>query len=155
MRRMNNRMEVTFPSLPENEALARMAISAFLVLVDPAVSVVSEVRTAVSEAVTNAVVHAYAEAEGEIALRARLQDDRLLVEVEDFGCGIEDVPRAMRPFFTTRPDEERTGMGFALMQSFMDAVHVVSQPGRGTRVTMEKRLSSQAGEEEACDRAAL
>ena len=153
---MNNRMEVTFPSLAENEALARMTVSAFLVLADPAISVVSEVRTAVSEAVTNAVVHAYADTEGQIALRAELRGDTVRIEVEDYGCGIEDVPRAMRPFFTSRPGEERTGMGFSLMQSFMDEVRVSSQPGRGTLVTMEKRLFSQAGEEEApCDRAAL
>ena len=156
MRRMNNRMEVIFPSLAENEALARMAVSAFLVLADPAVSVVAEVRTAVSEAVTNAVVHAYSDGTGQIALRAKLCGDTVRIEVEDFGCGIEDVQRAMRPFFTTRPDEERTGMGFALMQSFMDDVRVISQPGSGTRVVMEKRLWAQAGEEEApCDRAAL
>ena len=156
MRRMNNRMEMVFPALAENEAFARMVISAFLVQRDPAVSVVSEVRTAVSEAVTNAVVHAYANAQGQIALRAELCEDTVRIEVEDFGCGIEDIARAMRPFFTTRPGDERTGMGFALMQSFMDEVRVASQPGRGTLVTMEKRLCAQAGEEEApCSRAAL
>ena len=136
---MSNRMELRFSSLAENEAFARMVISAFLVRANPALSVVGEVRTAVSEAVTNAVVHAYA-GEGEIALRAALDGDELTVEVEDFGRGIEDVAQAMQPFYTTKPEDERTGMGFAMMQSFMDEVQVCSCPGKGTLVTMKKAL---------------
>ena len=155
MRRMNNRMELVFPALAENEAFARMAISAFLVCRDPALSVITEVRTAVSEAVTNAVVHAYAQGVGDVTLRAALDGDSLRVEVEDAGCGIKDVQRAMRPFFTTRPDEERTGLGFALMRSFMDDVRVFSRPGQGTKVVMEKRLCAQPAQEAPCDRAAL
>ncbi len=147
MRRMNNHMELTFPAIAPNEAFARMAISAFLVSADPPVSIVAEVRTAVSEAVTNAVVHAYQGApEGAVTMRAALGGGLLRVEIEDAGCGIEDVPRAMEPLFTTRPDEERTGLGFSLMQSFMDAVRVTSRPGRGTRVAMEKRLDAPARE---------
>lgn len=137
---MNNQMELIFPSLAENEALARMVISAFLVGVNPTLSVVSEIRTAVSEAVTNAVVHAYAGTTGKVILRARLTEERIEIEIEDFGRGIEDVAQAMQPFFTTQPDEERTGMGFALMQSFMDEVFVESSPGSGTSVKMTKRL---------------
>lgn len=137
---MNNQMELIFPSLAENEALARMAISAFLVQVNPTLSVVSEIRTAVSEAVTNAVVHAYGETSGRVILRAKLTDDLVEIEIEDFGRGIEDIQQAMQPFFTTQPDEERTGMGFALMQSFMDDVAVESCPGSGTLVRMSKRL---------------
>ena len=135
-----NRMELVFPALAENEAFARMAISAFLVLADPAVSVITEVRTAVSEAVTNAVVHAYADGEGRIILRAEIKDGQVFVEVEDFGKGIEDVEQAMCPFFTTKAEDERTGMGFAMMQSFMDELDVRSKPGEGTRVLMSKRL---------------
>lgn len=137
---MNNQMELIFPSLAENEALARMVISAFLVGVNPTLSVVSEIRTAVSEAVTNAVVHAYAGTTGKVILRAHLTEERIEIEIEDFGRGIEDVAQAMQPFFTTQPDEERTGMGFALMQSFMDEVFVESSPGSGTSVKMTKRL---------------
>ena len=140
---MNNRMELTFPSLGKNEAFARMVISAFLVQANPSVGLLSEVRTAVSEAVTNAVVHAYkgaAVGEGRIVLRAELEEGLLRVEVEDFGRGIEDVEQAMQPFYTSEPDGERTGMGFTLMQSFMDGVTVRTEPGRGTLVRMEKRL---------------
>lgn len=137
---MNNQMELIFPSLAENEALARMVISAFLVGVNPTLSVISEIRTAVSEAVTNAVVHAYAGTPGKVILRAHLTEGRIEIEIEDFGRGIEDVAQAMQPFYTTQPDEERTGMGFALMQSFMDEVSVESSPGSGTSVKMIRRL---------------
>lgn len=137
---MNNQMELIFPSLAENEAFARMVISAFLVGINPTLSVVSEIRTAVSEAVTNAVVHAYAGTVGKMILRARLTQGRIEIEIEDFGRGIEDVAQAMQPFFTTEPDEERTGMGFTLMQSFMDEVSVESSPGHGTVVRMARQL---------------
>lgn len=137
---MNNRMELTFPSIAQNEAFARMVISAFMVRENPTLSVMSEIRTAVSEAVTNAVVHAYAEEGGQIVLRAEIALGQISVEVEDFGRGIEDVEQAMSPFFTTKPEEERTGMGFAMMQSFMDDVFVRSEPGKGTLVSMKKRL---------------
>ena len=137
---MNNQMELTFSALAQNEAFARMVISAFLVQVNPTLSIISEVRTAVSEAVTNAIVHAYGEQGGRVVLRAKLDEDKVVVEVEDFGRGIADVEKAMQPFYTSQPDEERTGMGFSLMQSFMDDVKVVSAPGSGTLVTMKKRV---------------
>ena len=117
-----------------------MVISAFMVRENPTISVMSEVRTAVSEAVTNAVVHAYAQQGGQIVLRAEIALGQIFIEVEDFGRGIEDVQQAMSPFFTTKPEEERTGMGFAMMQSFMDDVLVRSAPGKGTLVSMKKRL---------------
>ena len=138
---MNNHMEIRFSSLSENEALARMVISAFLVPMNPSLSIIAEIRTAVSEAVTNAVVHAYPNDLGEIRMRASLDHDTLMVEIEDFGCGIADVTRAMTPFYTTKPDDERTGIGFALMQSFMDKVAVTSSMGCGTIVQMRKCLS--------------
>lgn len=141
---MNNQMELSFLSLAENEAFARMVISAFLVQANPTVSLVSEVRTAVSEAVTNAVVHAYeGQTEGKILLRASMNEGELDIEVEDFGCGIEDVEQAMTPFYTSQPDKERTGMGFSLMLSFMDGVQVISSPGKGTCVRMKKYLQSE------------
>ena len=118
---MNNQMELSFLAVAQNEAFARMVISAFLVQTNPTLSVVSEVRTAVSEAVTNAIVHAYTEKSGKVILRAWIDE-------------------AMQPFYTTQPDQERTGMGFALMQSFMDSVRVQSSPGNGTLVFMQKRL---------------
>lgn len=137
---MNNQMELTFLAIAENEAFARMVISAFLVQVNPTLNVISEVRTAVSEAVTNAVVHAYDEGDGKVVLRAQVDEARVSIEVEDFGRGIENIAQAMQPFYTSQPDKERTGMGFALMQSFMDSVQVSSHPGSGTRVVMSKRL---------------
>ena len=140
---MNNKMEVRFPAIPENEAFSRMIISAFIMPSNPTLSLISEVRTAVSEAVTNAIVHAYGESgTGEIVIRAALVDQRLTIEVEDHGCGIEDIELAMRPFFTTQPEKERTGMGFSLMQSFMDGVHVRSKAGEGTVIAMNKMLCS-------------
>lgn len=138
---MKNHMELRFPAIAENEALARTAISAFLVQADPLLSIVSEVRTAVSEAVTNAVVHAYGSREdGHIVLRASMDDLKAEIEVEDFGCGIADIEEAMQPFYTSQPELERTGMGFSLMQSFMDGVRVYSSPGNGTTVHMTKLL---------------
>ena len=138
---MKNQMELSMPALAENEAFARMVISAFLLPADPALSIAAEIRTAVSEAVTNAVVHAYKKGEdGRIVMRAELSGGRLSISVEDFGRGIEDVRRAMEPFYTTSPEHERTGMGFSLMQSFMDGVKVYSAPGSGTTVEMTKLL---------------
>ena len=97
-------------------------------------------RTAVSEAVTNAIVHAYTEKSGMVILRAWIDEDAIRIEVEDMGRGIENIEQAMQPFYTTQPDQERTGMGFALMQSFMDSIRVQSSPGNGTLVFMQKRL---------------
>jgi len=138
---MNNSMELCMPALAENEAFARMVISAFLLQADPSVGVVSEVRTAVSEAVTNAVVHAYENrSDGRIVMRAKLSGEKLSIQVEDYGRGIEDIQLAMQPFYTTSPECERTGMGFSLMLSFMDGVKVYSTPGNGTTVEMTKLL---------------
>ena len=137
---MNNGMELSFEAIAENEAFARMVISAYMMRLNPTVSALSEVRTAVSEAVTNAVVHAYGEAGGVVIMRMRTDGRTMTVEIEDEGRGIEDIEQAMQPFFTTQPDAERTGIGFALMQSFMDEVRVESEPGKGTRVTMKKTL---------------
>ena len=137
---MNNQMELSFLAVAQNEAFARMVISAFLVQTNPTLSVVSEVRTAVSEAVTNAIVHAYTEKNGKVILRAWIDEDAIRIEVEDMGRGIENIEQAMQPFYTTQPDQERTGMGFALMQSFMDSVRVQSSPENGTLVFMQKRL---------------
>lgn len=141
---MDNCMEIRFASLPQNEAFARAAVSAFLVQTNPTLNTLSEIRTAISEAVTNAVVHGYAQKEGLIILRALLKEDNLEIEVEDFGRGIADIQEAMEPFFTSEPEQERTGIGFSLMQAFMDTVFVDSQLEKGTLVKMKKRLSGQS-----------
>ena len=139
---MKNKMELRFLAAAQNEAFARMVISSFLMPSDPKLSDIAEIRTAISEAVTNAVVHAYKENdhEKEIVMSTILEDDRREVEIEDFGCGIDDLQQAMTPFYTSQPEKERSGMGFSLMQSFMDVVSVQSRPGKGTCVRMMKLL---------------
>ena len=136
-----NHMRLAFDARPENESFARVAVSAFAVPLGPTMDVLSDIRTAVSEAVTNAIVHAYREQGGEILLEAALRDDGvLLLDISDRGCGIPDIARAMQPFYTTQPEKERSGMGFSVMQSFMDDVQVESEVGKGTTVRMEKRV---------------
>ena len=136
-------MKLSFPSSSANESFARAAVSAFAAQLDPTVDELSDIRTAVSEAVTNCIVHAYRDTIGEVTLLVRLfEGRRLVIQVKDRGCGIEDVEKAMEPLYTTG-GEERAGLGFAVMESFMNRLHVTSRPGRGTTVTMEKRLSGR------------
>ena len=135
-----NEMRLEFSALPENEAFARLAVSGFLLPLDPTMEALADVKTAVSEAVTNAVVHAYPEGRGTVRLVGRYDGEGLVsIEVTDTGKGIEDVERARQPFYTTG-GEDRSGMGFTVMESFMDAVDVQSSPGRGTTVRLTKRL---------------
>ena len=141
-----NEMETTFLSVAENESFARVVIAAFAVQLSPTVSEIADIKTAVSEAVTNAIVHGYEGSSGMVTLRAAIDDrSTLTVEVKDSGRGIADVPKAMEPFFTTHPEQERSGMGFAVMQTFMDDVDVESAPGKGTFVRMSKRIHSGGG----------
>ena len=137
-----NEMKLEFMGIPENEGFARVAVSAFAVQLDPTLDVLADIKTAVSEAVTNAIVHGYADATGgTVTVAAALRDDGVLeVAVTDQGKGIDDIGRAMQPFFTTQPEKERSGMGFSVMQTFMDKVTVESKPGEGTTVRMQKRL---------------
>ena len=137
----NNYIRLEFPSRSSNESFARAAAAAFAAQLDPTMEELGDLRTAVSEAVTNAIVHAYPDSIGKISMRMRILDeDSVEISVRDWGCGIEDVERAMTPLYTTG-GEERSGMGFTIMGSFMDALRVRSTPGRGTTVTMRKRLS--------------
>ena len=138
----HNEMETTFLSLPENESFARVVIAAFAVQLAPTVSEIADIKTAVSEAVTNAIVHGYEGTCGMVTLRARIDEHTLTVEVQDSGCGIRDVRQAMEPFFTTHPEQERSGMGFSVMQTFMDDLRVESVPGKGTSIRMRKRIHS-------------
>ena len=136
-----NEMEISFLSLPQNEAFARVVIAAFAVQMSPTVSEIADIKTAVSEAVTNAIVHGYEHHTGCVVLRAKTDGSSvLMVEVQDAGKGIPDVQQALEPFFTTHPEQERSGMGFAVMQTFMDDVVVESTPGKGTLVRMKKRI---------------
>lgn len=136
-----NQMKLEFLSVPENEGFARVAVSAFAVQLNPTLDVLADIKTAVSEAVTNAIVHGYQEQTGIVTVSARLRADHVLeIEVTDAGRGIPDVAMAMQPFFTTQPEKERSGMGFSVMQSFMDEVEVISHVGEGTLVRMKKSL---------------
>lgn len=138
-----NEIKCTFLSKSENEALARSIISGFMLPLDPDVEELADIRCAVSEAVTNCIVHAYRGSTGIVTLTAKYYDDRTLkITVSDRGCGIEDVEKARMPLFTTCPDEDRCGMGFSIMESFSDKLSVFSKPGEGTRVTLTRKLSS-------------
>ena len=142
-----NRLECTLPSLSVNEGVARTIVACFAALPDPSLSELADIRCAVSEAVTNAVVHGYRGTVGDIYISVKLFDDQSVrVEVRDRGCGIADIEEARQPLFTTDQSGERSGMGFAVMEAFMDRVRVLSTPGRGTRVVMEKRLSQESNE---------
>ena len=139
-----NEIRLDFPAIPENESLARMVVSAFLVPLNPTIEELADVKTAVSEAVTNAIVHGYAGEGGTVRLRADYRDDGLFtVDICDKGCGIADVERAREPFYTTLEGEERSGMGFTVMESFMDGVEVKSAVGVGTTVRLMKQIFSR------------
>ena len=141
----NNYIALEFLSRSVNEGFARTAVAAFAAQLDPTLDELGDIKTAVSEAVTNAIVHAYPDALGRIALRASVYDGNVLeIVVRDWGRGIEDIDKAREPLYTTG-GEERSGMGFTIMESFMDALIVRSKPGKGTVVTMKRRIAQRAG----------
>ena len=140
-----NYVSLEFPSRSANESFARAAAACFAAQLDPTLEEVNDVKTAVSEAVTNAIVHAYPDRIGKIVMRlALLEDHALEIVVRDWGVGIEDVERARAPLFTTG-SQERAGMGFTIMESFMDTLKVRSVPGKGTTVTMRRKIARRAG----------
>lgn len=141
----NNYIALEFLSRSVNEGFARTAVAAFAAQLDPTLDELGDVKTAVSEAVTNAIVHAYPDELGKIGLRASIFDGSVLeIVVRDWGCGIADVDKAREPLYTTG-GEERSGMGFTIMESFMDALIVRSKPGKGTVVTMKRRIAARSG----------
>ncbi len=143
--KVENHVTLEFPSASANEGFARAAAACFAAQLDPTLEELNDVKTAVSEAVTNAIVHAYPDTLGKIVMKLRLRDDHSLeVVVKDWGVGIEDVDRARAPLFTTG-SEERSGMGFTIMESFMDCVKVRSAPGKGTTVTLRRRIARRVG----------
>lgn len=136
-----NQFQCSFPANSANEALARAALSAFLIPADPTAQELADLRTVISEAVTNAIVHGYRGTQGEVSIILRILPERTVyIRVADKGCGIPDVQKAMEPLYTTAPEEDRAGLGFAIMQTFTDSLHVRSSPGRGTVLTMRRRL---------------
>ena len=136
-----NKFKLSFPSKSINESFARMAVSAFCMQFDPTIEQINDIKTAVSEAVTNCVVHAYPDQIGTIYITADIKENTLTISVKDKGVGISDVKKAMEPMFTTDTQNERAGLGFAVMQAFMDKVKVFSNPGKGTRVVMTTIIS--------------
>ena len=143
MKAINN-MRMVFDSRSSNEAFARTTVAAFLCALDPTMEELMDVKTAVSEAVTNAIVHGYRDCIGKITLTAALyENNRIVIKISDKGCGIKDIAKAREPLFTTRPEEERSGLGFSLMESLMDKLKVSSKAGKGTTITMEKHILSK------------
>ncbi len=137
-----NKFTITFPSVSENESFIRGVVSLFILRLNPNVSELSDVKTAVSEAVTNAIVHGYPNEIGEVKLECSLLDDKIHINISDNGVGIDDLSEALEPFYTTKPEQERSGMGFTIMKSFMDKVIVKSEKGKGTNIYMEKTIKS-------------
>ena len=135
-----NEMTLIFDSRPVNEGLARVAAASFLTQLNPTLEEVADVKTAVSEAVTNCIIHGYEGEVHKIQMDLRLRDNDLLVDISDHGIGIEDVEKAMEPLFTSKPDKERSGMGFTFMEAFMDEITVESVMGKGTTVRMRKTI---------------
>ncbi|MCF0149696.1 MAG: anti-sigma F factor [Clostridium sp.] len=139
---VENKVRIEFESRSQNEGFARVAIAAFVSQLDPTVEELTDVKTAVSEAVTNSIIHGYeCQKEGIIKIEASIEDNEVEIIITDNGLGIEDVNQAMEPLYTSRPDLERSGMGFTVMESFMDAVEVKSLKGIGTTVTMKKKFN--------------
>jgi anti-sigma F factor len=137
-----NEMKLEIMSKSQNEAFARAVVGAFASQLDPTIEEIADVKTAVSEAVTNSVIHGYESSEGIVTIKALIDGNVLTVEVIDEGKGIEDIEAARQPLFTTKPELERSGMGFTVMETFMDSVEVYSKVGKGTRVVMTKKFNT-------------
>lgn len=150
---LKNEMKMEFTALSENEAFARIVVAAFVTPLNPTLEEISDIKTAVSEAVTNAIIHGYEkndgdgemqgeEKENKVYLHCLLEEDVLQVEIMDEGKGIENIEQAMEPLFTTKPEMDRSGMGFSFMEAFMDDLEVISEPGIGTTILMKKKLGT-------------
>ena len=140
-----NEMKLIFDARSVNESFARVAVAAFIAELNPTLDGIADIKTAVSEAVTNAIIHGYHEPEQKVELLCQICGDEVSITVSDAGAGIADVSKAMEPFYTTKPELERSGMGFSFMEAFMDRLEVVSEPGKGTSVHMVRRLGNQEG----------
>ncbi len=138
-----NQMKLSFLSKSVNESFARMTVSAFCMSLDPTIEEINDIKTAVSEAVTNCVVHGYKNSLGLIYITAAIKENTLIISIKDKGVGIDDIKRAMQPMYTTDENSERAGLGFAVMQAFMDKITVYSKEGKGTRVVMTKIIKQK------------
>ena len=139
----DNEMKLEFLSKSANESFARIAVAAFVTQLDPSLEEIADIKTAVSEAVTNAIIHGYEEKEGIVKIECKLFANSIEVEITDNGKGIEDIEKAREPLYTSKPDFERSGMGFTIMESFMDEVHIESVVGLGTKITMKKTIKKE------------
>lgn len=139
---MKNEMNIEFSALSQNESFARVTVAAFIAQLDPTMDELTEIKTVVSEAVTNAIIHGYDnDPSGKVYISVTIQDGFIDMTIKDYGIGISDVEEARQPLFTTKPDLERSGMGFTIMENFMDDVEVQSQPGTGTAIRLRKHLT--------------
>ena len=138
--RDTNEMELVFDSISVNEGFARVAVAAFMAQLNPTLEEVADVKTAVSEAVTNAIIHGYEKEVEKIRIHCHLKEQVIYIEVQDYGKGIENVKQAMEPMYTSKPELERSGMGFSFMEAFMDEISVESEPGKGTLVKMQRKI---------------
>lgn len=143
-----NKMQLEILSKSNNEAFARITVAAFAAQLDPTIEEISDIKTAVSEAVTNSIIHGYENKEGIIKINAYIYDNTIRIEISDQGKGIENIEIAKQPLYTTKPELERSGMGFTIMENFMDSLKVESVLGMGTKVTMEKKIKEKTTKEE-------
>ena len=151
---VDNEMKLEFISKASNESFARITVAAFAAQLDPSIEELADIKTAVSEAVTNCIIHAYENRLGVVRLSARLKEDEIIIEISDHGKGIENIEMAKEPLYTTKPNLERSGMGFTIMESFMDDVKIESVVNLGTKVTMSKKIKKieeNTSEEENID----
>ena len=143
MSKIVEQMTVEFDSLSKNESFARVVVAAFVARLNPTVDEIADIKTAVSEAVTNSIIHGYENKNGKIKIETEIDKDQVTVIVTDYGIGIADVKKAMEPMYTSKPELERSGMGFAFMEAFMDELNVESQKGQGTVITMRKVIGKE------------
>lgn len=144
---VENNMRLEMPSKSQNEAFARVVVASFASQLDPTIEELADIKTAVSEAVTNAIIHGYENAKGIVIIECFIEDNKIKIIVQDHGKGIKDVERAMEPLYTSKPELERSGMGFTVMETFMDNLRVFSEEGKGTKIIMTKELNTVSIEE--------
>lgn len=137
-----NEMQLQFLAKSQNESFARVVVAAFASQLDPTLDELADIKTAVSEAVTNCIIHGYDGGTGEVRIKARLYSNMIEIVISDWGKGIEDIQKARQPLWTSKPELERSGMGFTIMENFMDELQINSKPGKGTVITMKKKINS-------------
>lgn len=138
--KIKDHIVVEFDSISKNESFARVVVAAFVTRLNPTLEEISDVKTAVSEAVTNCVIHGYENGDGEIRIEAEIRENEVFIVIKDYGVGIEDIKKAMEPLYTSKPELERSGMGFSFMEAFMDDLIVESESGEGTKIIMRKKI---------------